>query len=305
MLGIVPDDAVARRDFSGIPRFPRPFIPVVLRTHLDHPQLPKSLHSLINSHKTLKPENHFRDWMALTATLPRYSSSDHRPSLPGTKPLRKDLPCGDEQLFGAADECALLFCSAATDMRIILQGFSIWGGIGEFEGRRGIHGPQQTASLHAKRLTVAVFQLKHLKFQTETKLTGNTVSAKRVNCQCATFLASRRRSNERPVYRYDSGWSGERTATSHPVSPAVAVAHDDAGTGRSSEARLREQLDLTASCEWLRDSCGESRAQRSHRGERRMIHPHLVNPITARLSREWRPTSPRTNNCGLAPAGAY
>ncbi|KAJ8870321.1 hypothetical protein PR048_029342 [Dryococelus australis] len=35
--GIVPDDAVGRRDFSGISRFPHPFIPALLHTHLHHP----------------------------------------------------------------------------------------------------------------------------------------------------------------------------------------------------------------------------------------------------------------------------
>ncbi|KAJ8865913.1 hypothetical protein PR048_033436 [Dryococelus australis] len=34
-LGIVPDDAIGRRVFSGISRFLRPFIPALLHTHLD------------------------------------------------------------------------------------------------------------------------------------------------------------------------------------------------------------------------------------------------------------------------------
>ncbi|KAJ8870117.1 hypothetical protein PR048_029129 [Dryococelus australis] len=36
-VGVVPDDAVGRRAFSGISRFPRPFIPALLHTHLNHP----------------------------------------------------------------------------------------------------------------------------------------------------------------------------------------------------------------------------------------------------------------------------
>ncbi|KAJ8867791.1 hypothetical protein PR048_031596 [Dryococelus australis] len=36
-VGIVPDDAVGRLVFWGISRFPRPFIPALLHTHLDHP----------------------------------------------------------------------------------------------------------------------------------------------------------------------------------------------------------------------------------------------------------------------------
>ncbi|KAJ8866641.1 hypothetical protein PR048_032502 [Dryococelus australis] len=35
-VGIVPDDAAGRRVFSGISRFPRPFIPALLHTHLKH-----------------------------------------------------------------------------------------------------------------------------------------------------------------------------------------------------------------------------------------------------------------------------
>ncbi|KAJ8891873.1 hypothetical protein PR048_004428 [Dryococelus australis] len=35
-LGIVPDNAADRRVFSGISRFPRPFIPALLHTHLNH-----------------------------------------------------------------------------------------------------------------------------------------------------------------------------------------------------------------------------------------------------------------------------
>ncbi|KAJ8878849.1 hypothetical protein PR048_019438 [Dryococelus australis] len=35
--GIVPDDAAGRRVFSGISRLPRPFIPVLLHTHINHP----------------------------------------------------------------------------------------------------------------------------------------------------------------------------------------------------------------------------------------------------------------------------
>ncbi|KAJ8878600.1 hypothetical protein PR048_019181 [Dryococelus australis] len=37
LAGIVPDDAVGRRVFSGISRFPRPFIPAPLHTHFNHP----------------------------------------------------------------------------------------------------------------------------------------------------------------------------------------------------------------------------------------------------------------------------
>ncbi|KAJ8866336.1 hypothetical protein PR048_032179 [Dryococelus australis] len=36
-VGIVPDDAAGRRVFSGISRFPRPSVPVLLHTHLNHP----------------------------------------------------------------------------------------------------------------------------------------------------------------------------------------------------------------------------------------------------------------------------
>ncbi|KAJ8897778.1 hypothetical protein PR048_003128 [Dryococelus australis] len=36
-VGIVPDDAGGRRIFSGISLFPRPFIPALLYTHLNHP----------------------------------------------------------------------------------------------------------------------------------------------------------------------------------------------------------------------------------------------------------------------------
>ncbi|KAJ8887429.1 hypothetical protein PR048_013644, partial [Dryococelus australis] len=36
-VGIVLNDAVGRRVFSAISRFPRPFIPAVLHTHLNHP----------------------------------------------------------------------------------------------------------------------------------------------------------------------------------------------------------------------------------------------------------------------------
>ncbi|KAJ8895216.1 hypothetical protein PR048_000541 [Dryococelus australis] len=54
-VGIVPDDAVSRRVFSGISRFPRPFIPAPLHFHVNHPhrlsrprcqEPPKSLHLL-------------------------------------------------------------------------------------------------------------------------------------------------------------------------------------------------------------------------------------------------------------------
>ncbi|KAJ8873972.1 hypothetical protein PR048_024812 [Dryococelus australis] len=58
-VGIVPDDAAGRRVFSGICRFPCPFIPASLHTNLNHPTSalktsPKSLHSLyeLNSHRT-------------------------------------------------------------------------------------------------------------------------------------------------------------------------------------------------------------------------------------------------------------
>ncbi|KAJ8882365.1 hypothetical protein PR048_014169 [Dryococelus australis] len=36
-VGIVPDDAVGWQVFSGVSRFPRPFIPALILTHLDHP----------------------------------------------------------------------------------------------------------------------------------------------------------------------------------------------------------------------------------------------------------------------------
>ncbi|KAJ8894276.1 hypothetical protein PR048_006889 [Dryococelus australis] len=36
-VGIVPDDAVGRRIFSGISSFPRPFIPAMLHTHINYP----------------------------------------------------------------------------------------------------------------------------------------------------------------------------------------------------------------------------------------------------------------------------
>ncbi|KAJ8897663.1 hypothetical protein PR048_003012 [Dryococelus australis] len=35
-VGIVPDDAAGRWFFSGISRFPRPFVPVLLQTRLNH-----------------------------------------------------------------------------------------------------------------------------------------------------------------------------------------------------------------------------------------------------------------------------
>ncbi|KAJ8870889.1 hypothetical protein PR048_027190 [Dryococelus australis] len=47
-VGIVPDDAVGRRVFSGISRFPRPFIPALLHTHLSHP------HRLSRSSRTVQ-----------------------------------------------------------------------------------------------------------------------------------------------------------------------------------------------------------------------------------------------------------
>ncbi|KAJ8869958.1 hypothetical protein PR048_028969 [Dryococelus australis] len=49
-LGIVPDDAIGRRVFSGIPRFPHPFFPALLNTHLATTssalKTSRSLHSL-------------------------------------------------------------------------------------------------------------------------------------------------------------------------------------------------------------------------------------------------------------------
>ncbi|KAJ8890869.1 hypothetical protein PR048_010378 [Dryococelus australis] len=41
-VGIVPDDAVGRRVFSGISRFLCPFIPALLHTHLDHSRLSRA-----------------------------------------------------------------------------------------------------------------------------------------------------------------------------------------------------------------------------------------------------------------------
>ncbi|KAJ8876085.1 hypothetical protein PR048_023994 [Dryococelus australis] len=36
-VGIVPDDAIGRRVFSGISRFPHPFIPALINCNLTHP----------------------------------------------------------------------------------------------------------------------------------------------------------------------------------------------------------------------------------------------------------------------------
>ncbi|KAJ8877428.1 hypothetical protein PR048_021882 [Dryococelus australis] len=47
-VGIVPDDVAGRRTFSGISRFPSPFIPALLHTHLNYPYGP-FLKKCINS----------------------------------------------------------------------------------------------------------------------------------------------------------------------------------------------------------------------------------------------------------------
>ncbi|KAJ8872461.1 hypothetical protein PR048_026066 [Dryococelus australis] len=48
--GIVPDDAVGVRVFSGISRFPRPLIPVLLYTHLNHSRRPNLFPHLSQFH---------------------------------------------------------------------------------------------------------------------------------------------------------------------------------------------------------------------------------------------------------------
>ncbi|KAJ8897132.1 hypothetical protein PR048_002478 [Dryococelus australis] len=64
-VGIVPDDAVGWRVFSGISRFPRPFIPALLHTHLNTcSEPPKTLHFIAFSF-TLT----FSQWSKLPAIL--------------------------------------------------------------------------------------------------------------------------------------------------------------------------------------------------------------------------------------------
>ncbi|KAJ8871515.1 hypothetical protein PR048_027837 [Dryococelus australis] len=102
-VGIVTDDAAGMRVFSGVSRFPRPFIPVLLHTHLNHPhrlsgprclraaQISSLAHSLLQDWKcastatgTAKCRHGLRGMERGSSVVrPRYRIREDQGSIPG------------------------------------------------------------------------------------------------------------------------------------------------------------------------------------------------------------------------------